>query len=92
MIAEVALPRPFLLTLYPGGANSGEVERRFPPHRLVLEPLIRASTAIYVHGMPSGPDAPPVPPIRRNLRKGTFVLAHDQEVLRGWEWFWNAAI
>lgn len=84
-------PRPFLIEVLPGGANSsGEVELRFPAHRLVLEPLIHVASAIWVHGMPSGDNAPPLPPVRQRVASGVFVLAHEQDVLRGWEWFWNA--
>lgn len=86
--SETGAPRPFLLELYPRPVDSGELEKRIPPHRLVAEPLLREAVELSVHGRGRGTGVRVPPGIRRG---DALYLDLATEVLRGWESFWNAS-
>lgn len=68
---------------------SADELQRIPPHRLIVEPLVAVAeeicvfqTAQYEIEVPMPPHAPP--------KRGRYQLDQTQELVRGYERFWNA--
>lgn len=85
---DAPLPGPLSVRTSPSHVDSGELEQRFPAHRLIVEPLLRVAVDAVVHRVPRSPFMP-LPP---GARRGT-VLALDLRVrsVAGFESFWNAS-
>ena len=82
------MPRPFCIRPYFECVSGSEVHSRIPAHRLVIAPLIRASMEICVHQKRGLEIEVPIPP---HKKVGShLVLDSSEELLRGWEAFWNS--
>ncbi len=82
-------PRPFFVGAYFECPFSADEVKRIPPHRLIIEPLIAASEEVCVFQNPKYAIEVPLPP-HKELRIGRYLLDKTQELVRGWERFWNA--
>lgn len=81
-------PRPFFVSPYfecPFGADEA---RRIPPHRLVIEPLVRSANEIRVFQNLKYPVEVELPPHFKE-HSGRYCLDLSHELVRGWERFWN---
>jgi len=68
---------------------SADERKRIPPYRLLIEPLVAVTDEILVFQNPNYPIEVPMPP-HKELKRGRYQLDQTQEVVRGWERFWNA--
>ena len=83
------IPRPFIVNAYFECPISADEPLRIPPHRLIVEPLVAVSDEICVFQNPTYAIEVPMPP-HKELKRGRYQLDQTQELVRGWERFWNA--
>lgn len=84
-------PRPFIVSLWFESTRSDYEALRIPPHRLVIEPLVAVAQEITVFQSPQYSIDVPIPPSTNEI-KGRYVLDLKQELVRGWERFWNVGV
>jgi hypothetical protein len=83
------IPRPFFVNAYFECPISADELLRIPPHRLIIEPLVAVSDEICVFQNPTYEIEVSMPP-HKELNRGRYRLHKTQELVRGWERFWNA--
>lgn len=81
-------PRPFSLKIYPEYPREEDIDRRLPPHKLVIEPLLQHAIEIVVHQKATYAFDIPIPP--HLLRRKTIVLEPSSDIVAGWPSFWNS--